>query len=77
MYPYGATAAGLAAAAVLFMPTPQSALAEEEKIDYEKLRQDIADLVDEGHGPVLVRLAWHASGTFDKVSLVTPSQELN
>lgn len=40
-----------------------------QDVDWIQLRQDIADLVsDEDCGPVLVRLAWHASGTFDKIS---------
>jgi len=42
--------------------------------DYEKVRGDIKGILknaqwDDGHlGPVLVRLAWHASGTYDKKS---------
>jgi len=42
--------------------------------DYESVRRDIKSILhnekwDDGHlGPVLVRLAWHASGTFDKKS---------
>lgn len=43
--------------------------------DYEKVYNDIATLLaekdeyeDGSYGPVLVRLAWHASGTFDKLT---------
>ncbi|KAG8803001.1 heme peroxidase [Serendipita sp. 405] len=44
-----------------------------KKDDYQKVYNAIADLLDEAgdyddgsYGPVLVRLAWHASGTYDK-----------
>ena len=42
--------------------------------DYDAVRKDIASIIpkpdyDDGSlGPVLVRLAWHASGTYDKES---------
>ncbi|THU96780.1 heme peroxidase [Dendrothele bispora CBS 962.96] len=41
------------------------------KDDYQKVYNRVADLLDAeyddgSYGPVLVRLAWHASGTYDK-----------
>ncbi|RCH86202.1 heme peroxidase [Rhizopus stolonifer] len=46
---------------------------ENKNIDYQQVYNDIAELLDENsdyddgsYGPVLVRLAWHASGTYDK-----------
>jgi cytochrome c peroxidase len=43
------------------------------KDDYQKIYNEIAALLEEkddyddgSYGPVLVRLAWHASGTYDK-----------
>lgn len=42
----------------------------ESKVDYKAVKSDIADLLDSNleydygsYGPVLVRLAWHSSGT--------------
>jgi len=48
--------------------------AADAKVDYEKVRAAIQkslenlDYEDGSYGPVLVRLAWHASGTYDKNS---------
>lgn len=52
---------------------PRVAFADAAKVDYTKVRADIADILDqEGFddgslGPIFVRLGWHASGTFSKV----------
>lgn len=51
-----------------------SLIAENVTPDYDAIRKDIADILDqEDHddgslGPVLVRLAWHTSGTYCKAS---------
>src|SRR6266498_3635637 len=40
--------------------------------DYDAVREDIKKLIHDkesskdGNGPIFVRLAWHASGTYDK-----------
>lgn len=45
---------------------------EPQKVDYEAVRTAIADILDKedyddgSYAPILVRLAWHASGTYDK-----------
>ena len=45
-----------------------------DTVDYQKVRKDIASILDKdgyddgSYGPVLVRLAWHAAGTYDKVT---------
>jgi cytochrome c peroxidase len=42
------------------------------KVDYNAVREDIKKILDDpkyddgSYGPILVRLAWHAAGTYDK-----------
>jgi len=63
--------AGGIAVASAFVVT---AFAEEKKVDYRAVREDIKKLLDKEDwddgsvGPVFVRLAWHASGTYDHKS---------
>jgi cytochrome c peroxidase len=43
-----------------------------KKVNYNKIKEDVEDILwnksyeDKNIGPLLVRLAWHASGTYDK-----------
>lgn len=66
------TAGALATAAFVGGVTHDHFTQAAPKVDYAKVKAVIADSLDrEGHddgsiGPILVRLAWHASGTFDK-----------
>lgn len=48
----------------------ESARAASGAVDYKQVSQDIASLVkkDADWGPTMVRLAWHSSGTYDKMS---------
>jgi cytochrome c peroxidase len=61
--------------AVLGAPPSGVSAAKDAKPDYGAVRRAIADIMekdedyDDGHyGPILVRLAWHASGSYDKAS---------
>jgi len=62
--PILAVGTGLAYGGILY--------AEEAKVDYDSVRKDIANIIhddewdDGSYGPIFVRLAWHASGTYDK-----------
>lgn len=61
---------GLATLSLLFA-TPNPALAASSStVDYKAVSQDIAGLVkaNPDWGPTLVRLAWHSSGSYDKIS---------
>lgn len=55
-----------AAAALAYHPQPALAAA----VDYKAVSNDIAALIkaNPDWGPTLVRVAWHSSGTYDKVS---------
>jgi len=70
--------AGVAGALALFASS-QEASADDKKpsssssaVDYGAVRRDIEALLEDAHyddgsyGPVFIRLAWHAAGTFDK-----------
>eukprot|EP00802_Teleaulax_amphioxeia_P017321 Tamp_17473.p2 GENE.Tamp_17473~~Tamp_17473.p2 ORF type:complete len:340 (+),score=89.22 Tamp_17473:73-1020(+) len=65
-------AGGIGAAAALGASfTAVTAFAAEAKVDYKQVSQAVKKILDEDNyddgsiGPVLVRLAWHASGTYD------------
>eukprot|EP00959_Pyramimonas_sp_CCMP1952_P259630 5428525-Pyramimonas_sp.AAC.1 len=71
LYSSGRTAGafGFAVAGIsLLVGTAMPANSKASEPDIEQVRAELQALVDEGHGPVLVRLAWHCAGTFDKGS---------
>jgi len=72
-----AAAAALAASSTLVLCDASVANPQEQKrtiakVDYNAVRQSIADLLDDENwddgswGPVFVRLAWHCSGSYSK-----------
>lgn len=74
LYAAGAVAAGAGGYYFYTRASPASTkVFAPTKEDYQKVYNEIASRLDEkddyddgSYGPVLVRLAWHASGTYDK-----------
>ena len=64
------TLAGACSLVLGTTPTATAAASEYGSVvDYQAVARDIMDLVkkDPNKGPTLVRLAWHSSGTYDKM----------
>eukprot|EP00300_Choanocystis_sp_HF-7_P035011 c4819_g1_i1.p1 GENE.c4819_g1_i1~~c4819_g1_i1.p1 ORF type:complete len:336 (+),score=58.34 c4819_g1_i1:1-1008(+) len=65
-----AVAGGVVLGATMIASEPVQA--KSASVDYAKVRKAIADVLDDNDhddgsfGPIFVRLAWHASGTYDK-----------
>jgi len=64
----------MAGVLAIVLPKPARILMEPAlagaEVDYGAVRKDISEVVlaDLNRGPTLVRLAWHSSGTFDKMN---------
>jgi catalase (peroxidase I) len=67
-------AVGAAGAITLYLMNEASADEKKSAVDYAAVRKDIEALLDDpkyddgSYGPVFIRLAWHAAGTYDKTS---------
>jgi len=68
---------GCTAASVATPLFPSPAHAADTSVDYKAVALDIAELITKNPdwGPTLVRLAWHSSGTYDKMSKTGGSQQ--
>ena len=64
--------AGLVGGGLYFYLGSQSAGAKANNVNFKKVKEDVENILwnksyeDQHIGPLLVRLAWHASGTYDK-----------
>lgn len=58
------------AASVASLAQPALAVTDAVPLDYKAVAEDISKAVQDNPdwGPTLVRLAWHSSGTYDKMS---------
>jgi len=71
---YLLAAASLGVASTLVLLNREDSIVNASQINYDAVRAEIANLLanetydDGSYGPLFVRLAWHASGTYDKHS---------
>lgn len=70
----GSICAGVAPPLSCSPPAPAPApAASSTRVDWPQVYRDIAELLEDvdyddgSYGPLFVRLAWHAAGTYDKV----------
>ena len=69
-YKFGA-ALGISASLLLGWATTQTFVAAEKKADWNQIKNEILAVLDNdnyddgSYAPVLIRLAWHAAGTYD------------
>mmetsp|Transcript_30950 Transcript_30950/g.42563 ORF Transcript_30950/g.42563 Transcript_30950/m.42563 type:complete len:360 (+) Transcript_30950:73-1152(+) len=71
-FKYASSAAATATVCIISGKSRSANAAESSFTDYAAVKADIVSLIKEdkdlNKGPTLVRLAWHSSGTYDKMS---------
>lgn len=69
----GSICAGIAPPPLSCSPPSPAPAASSTSVDWPQVYRDIAELLEDvdyddgSYGPLFVRLAWHAAGTYDKV----------
>jgi cytochrome c peroxidase len=76
--PWKLIVGAVAIGTISYLVSPGAEAEDKKKVDYNAVREDIKkilenDRYDDGsYGPILIRLAWHAAGTYSKTDSKCP-----